>query len=148
MTNLNKNLQGMFAEFLNQFGKQNSSYNVLDRQIVLYTGDTLERKFEDQNPKGKGVDFDTPNDKNIGHCGTYFEDVDTDDDYILVDNNTPDIPRKRLRRAATVFRSPYTSNFGSSAKIKAIVREIRISTYALSDELNAVAINDVVDFKE
>ncbi|KAL2508770.1 hypothetical protein Fot_32417 [Forsythia ovata] len=55
-----------------------------------------------------------------------------------------DIPRKRLRKAAAVFKSPYTSNFGSSAKI----REIRTGTYALPDELNAVAIEDVVDFEE
>ncbi|KAL2532284.1 Uncharacterized protein Adt_05635 [Abeliophyllum distichum] len=62
--------------------------------------------------------------------------------------STPDIPRKRLRKAVAVFRSPYTSNFGSSAKTKVIVREIRTGTYALSDELNDVAIDDVVDFEE
>ncbi|KAL2514619.1 uncharacterized protein Fot_28590 [Forsythia ovata] len=264
MTNLNRNVQGMFAEFLNQFGKETggSCYNVLDRQIVLYTGDTSSgRKVEDQNTEGNGVDFDTFNNENVGHGGTDFEvpfedvigsraedvevgrevqfdrkgkrvqvdksnnesgpelevggeepkkylfegtfvskrmfdvlnfcpsfdlgiddepnandielddmefteldlkmidecvqmrylstskneeDVDADDDYILVDDSTPDIPRKRLRKAAAVFKSPYTSNFGSSAKI----REIRIGTYALPDELNAVAIEDVVDFEE
>ncbi|KAL2465813.1 Ubiquitin-like protease domain-containing protein [Abeliophyllum distichum] len=46
------------------------------------------------------------------------EDVDADDDYILVDDSTPDIPRKRLRKEATVFRLPYTLKFGSSAKRK------------------------------
>ncbi|KAL2542247.1 Sentrin-specific protease 1 [Abeliophyllum distichum] len=76
------------------------------------------------------------------------EDVDANDDYILVDDSTPDIPRKRLRKAAAVFRSPYISNFGSSAKSKVIVREIRIGTYALSDELNAIAIDDVVDWND
>ncbi|KAL2555486.1 Ubiquitin-like protease domain-containing protein [Forsythia ovata] len=264
MTNLNRNVQGMFAEFLNQFGKETggSCYNVLDRQIVMYTGDTSSgRKVEDQNTEGNGVDFDTFNNENVGHGGTDFEvpfedvigsraedvevgrevqfdrkgkrvqvdksnnesgpefevggeepkkylfegtfvskrmfdvlnfcpsfdlgiddepnandielddmefteldlkmidecvqmrylstskneeDVDADDDYILVDDSTPDIPRKRLRKAAAVFKSPYTSNFGSSAKI----REIRTGTYALPDELNAVAIEDVVDFEE
>ncbi|KAL2455858.1 hypothetical protein Fot_57221 [Forsythia ovata] len=264
MTNLNRNVQGMFAEFLNQFGKETggSCYNVLDRQIVLYTGDTSSgRKVEDQNTEGNGVDFDIFNNENVGHGGTDFEvpfedvigpraedvevgrevqfdrkgkrvqvdksnnesgpefevggeepkkylfegtfvskcmfdvlnfcpsfdlgiddepnandielddmefteldlkmidecvqmrylstskneeDVDADDDYILVDDSSPDIPRKRLRKAAAVFKSPYTSNFGSSAKI----REIRTGTYALPDELNAVAIEDVVDFEE
>ncbi|KAL2515156.1 Uncharacterized protein Fot_29127 [Forsythia ovata] len=160
MTNLNRNVQGMFAEFLNQFEKETggSCYNVLDRQIVLYAGDTSTgRKVEDQNPKGNGVDFDTFNNENVGHGGTDFEvpfedvirsraedvevgreDVDADDDYILVDDSTPDIPRKRLRKATAVFKSPYTSNFGSSAKI----REIRTGTYALPDELNDVAIED------
>ncbi|KAL2521400.1 uncharacterized protein Fot_25323 [Forsythia ovata] len=256
MINLNRNVQGMFAEFLNQFGKETggSCYNVLDRQIVLYTGDTSSgRKVEDQNPKGNGVDFDHGGtdfevpfedvigsqgegvevgrevpfdrkgkqvqvDKTKNESGTEVEvggeeakkylfegtfvskpmfdvlnfcpsfdlgiddepnandielddmefteldlkmidesvqmrylstskneeDVDADDDYILVDDITPDIPRKRLRKAAAVFKSPYTSNFGSSAKI----REIRTGTYALPDELNAVAIEDVVDFEE
>ncbi|KAL2537900.1 Uncharacterized protein Fot_19291 [Forsythia ovata] len=233
MTNLNRNVQGMFAEFVNQFGKETggSSSNVLDRQIVFYTGDTsLGRKAEDQNPKGNGVDFDTSNNENVGHGGTDFEvlfedvigsrgedvevggrfhlidkgnkfrliklrmkvvggeeptkylfegafvskrmfdmlnlgiddepnandielddmefteldlkmidesvqmrylstskneeDVDNDDDYILVDDITPDIPRLRLRKAVVVFKSPYTLNFGSSAKI----REIRTGT--------------------
>ncbi|KAL2531912.1 hypothetical protein Adt_05263 [Abeliophyllum distichum] len=147
----------MFAEFLNQFGKETdgSSYNVLDRQIVLYTNDTsLGRKVEHQNPKGNGVNFDTFNNENIGHGRTDFEvpfedvigprakdgevgrevggeepkkylfegtfDVDADDDYILVNDSTPDIPRKRIRKATAVFRSPYTSNFGSSAKSKVI----------------------------
>ncbi|KAL2538282.1 hypothetical protein Fot_19673 [Forsythia ovata] len=76
------------------------------------------------------------------------EDVDADDDYILVDDSTPNIPMKRLGKTAAVFRSPYTSKFGSSKKSKAIVREIKTGTYALSDELNTVAINDVVDFEE
>ncbi|KAL2557158.1 Uncharacterized protein Fot_01897 [Forsythia ovata] len=249
MTNLNSNVQGMFAEFVNQFGKETggSSSNVLDRQTVFYTGDTsLERKInhfhvEDQNPKGNEVDFDTFNNENVGHGGTDFEvsfdrkgkqvqvdktknesgtefevggeepkkylfdgtfvskrmfdvlkfcpsfdlgiddepndndielddmeftkldlkmidesvqmrylstskneeDVVDDDDYILVDDITLDIPMKRLRKATAVFK-PYTSNFGSSAKI----REIRTGTYALSDELNVVAIEDVVDFEE
>ncbi|KAL2498442.1 Uncharacterized protein Adt_23992 [Abeliophyllum distichum] len=241
MTNLNRNVQGMFADFLKQFGKETggSSYNVLDRQIVLYTGDTyLGKKVEDQNPKGNGVDFDTFNNENVGNGGTDFEvpfedvigsraedesgtefevggekpkkylfegtfvskrmfDVldfcpsfdlgiddepnandielddmefieldlkmidecvqmrylstsknEEDDDYILVDDSTPDIPRKRLRKAAVVFRSPYTSNFGSSAKTKVIVRETRTGTYALSEKLNDVVIDDVVDFEE
>ncbi|KAL2553152.1 Uncharacterized protein Fot_06771 [Forsythia ovata] len=71
------------------------------------------RQVEDQNPKGKGVDFDKSNNENIGHGGTDFEvqfeddvgsrakdvevgweDVDADDDYILVDDITPDIPMK------------------------------------------------------
>ncbi|KAL2537934.1 Uncharacterized protein Fot_19325 [Forsythia ovata] len=167
MTNLNKNVQGVFAEFVNQFGKETggSSSNVLDRQIVFYTGDTsLGRKVEDQNIKGNGVDFDTSNNENVGHGGTYFEvlfedvigsrgedvevgrevsfdrkekqvqvdktknesgtefeDVDDDDDYILIDDITPNIPRKRFRKAVAVFKSPYTSNFGSSAKIREII---------------------------
>ncbi|KAL2542238.1 hypothetical protein Adt_03216 [Abeliophyllum distichum] len=50
------------------------------------------------------------------------EDVDANDDYILVDDSTPDIPRKRLRKVASVFRSPYISNFGLSAKTKVIVQ--------------------------
>ncbi|KAL2492014.1 hypothetical protein Adt_27642 [Abeliophyllum distichum] len=113
ITNSNKNVQGMLAEFLNQFRKETggSFYNVLDKQIVLYTGDiSLERKVEDQNPKGNGVNFDTFNNENVGHSGADFEDAD-DDDYILVDDSTPDKPRNRLKKAAIVFRSPYTSNF-------------------------------------
>ncbi|KAL2537981.1 Leukotriene A-4 hydrolase-like protein [Forsythia ovata] len=47
-----------------------------------------------------------------------IRDVDADDDHILVIDSAPDIPRKRLRKAAAVFRSPYTSNFGSSEKVK------------------------------
>ncbi|KAL2507392.1 Uncharacterized protein Fot_31039 [Forsythia ovata] len=266
MTNLNRNVQGMFAEFLNQFGKETggSCYNVLDRQIVLYTGDTSSGR-KDKSFSLNGVDFDTFNNENVGHDGTDFEvpfenvigsraedvevgtevqfdrkgkrvqvdksnnesgtefevggeepkkylfegtfvsnrmfdvlnfcpsfdlgiddepnandielddmefteldlkmidecvqmrylstskneeDIDADDDYILIDDSTSDIPRKRLRKAAAVFKSPYTLNFGSSAKTKVIVREIRTSTYALSDELNVVAIDDVVDFEE
>ncbi|KAL2508637.1 Uncharacterized protein Fot_32284 [Forsythia ovata] len=76
MTNLNRNVQGMFAEFVNQFGKETggSSSIVFDRQIVFYTGDnSLGRKVEDQNPKGNGVDFDTSNNENVGHGGTDFE---------------------------------------------------------------------------
>ncbi|KAL2558001.1 uncharacterized protein Fot_02740 [Forsythia ovata] len=76
------------------------------------------------------------------------EDVDADDDYILVDDSTPDIPRKRLRKAAAVFKSPYTSNFGSNFGSSAKIREIRTGTYALPDELNDAAIEDVVDFEE
>ncbi|KAL2488970.1 Uncharacterized protein Fot_42262 [Forsythia ovata] len=88
----------------------------------------------------------------VNECGASFSrlapDVDTDDDNILVNDSTPDIPRKRLRKVAAMFRSPYTSNFRSSKKSEAIVREIRTGTYALSDELNVVANNDVVDFEE
>ncbi|KAL2471641.1 Ulp1 protease family [Abeliophyllum distichum] len=180
MTNLNRNVQGMFAEFLNQFGKETggSFYNVLDRQIVLYTGDTsLGRKlpFEDvigsraeDVEVGREVQFDRKDkrvqiNKSNNESGTEFEgggeepkkylfegkfDVDANDDHILVDDSTPDIPRKSFKKAAAVFRSPYTSNFGSSAKSKVIVPEIRTGTYALSDELNAGAIDDVVDFEE
>ncbi|KAL2479839.1 hypothetical protein Adt_32805 [Abeliophyllum distichum] len=159
----------MFAEFLNQFGKETggSSYNVLDRQIVLYTGNTfLERKvpFEDvigsrtkdvqvgkevggKEPKkylfeGTFVSKrmfdvlnfcpsfdleidDEPNANDIElddmefieldlkmidewvqmrYLSTYKneEDVDANDDYILVDDSTPDIPRKRLRKISSV----------------------------------------------
>ncbi|KAL2488871.1 Uncharacterized protein Fot_42163 [Forsythia ovata] len=49
------------------------------------------------------------------------ENVDADDNYILVYDSTSDILRKKLRKAAAVFKLPYTSNFGSSAKSKAIV---------------------------
>ncbi|KAL2517605.1 hypothetical protein Adt_13852 [Abeliophyllum distichum] len=91
MTNLNRNVQGMFADFLNQFGKETSGsfYNVLDRQIVLYTGDTsLERKvqFED-DVKSRAKDVEAGK-----------EDVDVDDDYILVGDGTLDIRRMRLRK--------------------------------------------------
>ncbi|KAL2470948.1 hypothetical protein Adt_39084 [Abeliophyllum distichum] len=37
---------------------------------------------------------------------------------------------------------------GLLEKIKAIIREIRTGIYALSDELNDVSINDIVDFEE
>ncbi|KAL2527310.1 hypothetical protein Adt_12364 [Abeliophyllum distichum] len=123
MTNLNRNVQGMFADFLNQFGKETSgsSYNVLDRQIVLYTGDTsLEMKGPTENDvrvQGKKskiemkVQFEDDVKSRAKDVEAGKEDVDTDVDYILVDDGTLDIRRMRLRKEAVVFRSPYTSNF-------------------------------------
>ncbi|KAL2500797.1 Uncharacterized protein Fot_34645 [Forsythia ovata] len=44
--------------------------------------------------------------------------------------------------------SPYISDFGSSVKSKAIIRGIRSSTSALSDDISTIDVNDIVDFEE
>ncbi|KAL2483331.1 hypothetical protein Fot_44775 [Forsythia ovata] len=74
--------------------------------------------------------------------------IEQDDDIIQIDDITPSAPRRRTRKTAAVYRSPYISEFVSSGKSKAVIREIRSCTSALRDEINAIDVNDIVDFEE
>ncbi|KAL2501569.1 hypothetical protein Fot_35417 [Forsythia ovata] len=76
------------------------------------------------------------------------EKIEQDDDIIQIDDITPSAPRRRTRKTAAVYRSPYISEFVSSGKSKAVIREIRSCTSALRDEINAIDVNDIVDFEE
>ncbi|KAL2558067.1 hypothetical protein Fot_02806 [Forsythia ovata] len=76
------------------------------------------------------------------------EKIEQDDDIIQTDDITPSAPRRRTRKTAAVYRFPYISEFVSSGKSKAVIREIRSCTSALRDEINAVDVNDIVDFEE
>ncbi|KAL2491860.1 Ubiquitin-like protease domain-containing protein [Abeliophyllum distichum] len=71
-----------------------------------------------------------------------------EDDIIQIDDITPSAPMRRTRKIAAVYGSPYISDFESSGKNKAVIREIRSGTSALRDEINDVDVNDIVDFEE
>ncbi|KAL2552638.1 Uncharacterized protein Fot_06257 [Forsythia ovata] len=76
------------------------------------------------------------------------EKIEQDDDTIQIDDITPSAPRRRTRKTASVYISPYILEFVSSGKSKAVIREIRSCTSALRDEINVVDVNDIVDFEE
>ncbi|KAL2494159.1 Uncharacterized protein Fot_37916 [Forsythia ovata] len=75
------------------------------------------------------------------------EKIEQDDDIIKIDDITPSALRRRTRKTTAVYRSPYISEFVSSRKSKVVIREIRSCTSALRDEINAIDINDIVDFE-
>ncbi|KAL2559319.1 Uncharacterized protein Fot_04058 [Forsythia ovata] len=124
---LSRNVQSMIADFLNQMEKKfnaNTEEVVLDRHIVLYS---------------PILDTEVQVEDNVGF---QLKDLEVEsqvfDDVIQIDDIIPSAPRRRIREIAAV----------SSGKSKAIIREIRSSTYALSDEINVVDVNDIVDFEE
>ncbi|KAL2508987.1 hypothetical protein Fot_32634 [Forsythia ovata] len=102
----------------------------------------------DRKGKGKSVFCDKTENESVHHGATEFEKIEQDDDIIQIDDITPSAPRRRTRKTAAVYRSPYISEFVSSGKSKAVIREIRSCTSALRDEINAIDVNDIVDFEE
>ncbi|KAL2510028.1 Ulp1 protease family [Forsythia ovata] len=167
LNDLSGNVQIMIADFLNQMAKKfyfDTEEVVLNRQIVLYSpilethvqvednnGSQL-KDFEvqsqvqnDRKGKGKSLFCDKTENESVHHGATEFEQ---DDDIIQIDDFTPSAPRRRTRKTAAVYRSPYISEFVSSGKSKAVIREIRICTSALRDEINAIDVNDIVNFEE
>ncbi|KAL2502496.1 Uncharacterized protein Fot_36344 [Forsythia ovata] len=102
----------------------------------------------DRKGKGKAVFCDETENESVHHGATEFEKIEQDDDIIQIDDITPSAPRRRTRKTAAVYRSPYISEFVSSGKSKAVIREIRSCTSALRDEINAIDVNDIVDFEE
>ncbi|KAL2552921.1 Uncharacterized protein Fot_06540 [Forsythia ovata] len=70
------------------------------------------------------------------------------DDIIQIDDITPSVARRRTRKTAAVYRSSYISEFVSSGKSKAVIREIKSCTSTLRGEINDVDVNDIVDFEE
>ncbi|KAL2549699.1 Uncharacterized protein Fot_11229 [Forsythia ovata] len=67
------------------------------------------------------------------------EKIGEDDDIIQIDDITPSAPRRRIRK---------TEYFISSGNSKDVIQEIMSGTSALSDEINDVDVNDIVDFEE
>ncbi|KAL2551405.1 Sentrin-specific protease 1 [Forsythia ovata] len=102
----------------------------------------------DRKGKGKAVFCDKTKNESVHHGATEFEKIEQDDDIIQIDDITSSAPRRRTRKTAAVYRSPYISEFVSSGKSKAVIREIRSCTSALRDEINAIDVNDIVDFEE
>ncbi|KAL2545289.1 Uncharacterized protein Fot_14522 [Forsythia ovata] len=76
------------------------------------------------------------------------EKIEQDDDIIQIDDITPSVARRRTRKTTAVYRSPYISEFVSSGKSKAVIREIKSCTSTLRGEINDVDVNDIVDFEE
>ncbi|KAL2461724.1 RNA-directed DNA polymerase [Abeliophyllum distichum] len=81
--------------------------------------------------KGKAVVCDKTNNESIHHGATEFKKIEEDDDIIQIDDITPSAPMRRTRKIAAVYGSPYISDFESSGKNKAVIREIRSGTSAL-----------------
>ncbi|KAL2457778.1 Uncharacterized protein Fot_56115 [Forsythia ovata] len=134
LNDLSGNVQNMIADFLNQMDKKfhsNTEEVVLNQQIVLYSP-ILETGVQDEDNDGSQLkDFEVEN-----------------DDIIQIDDITPSASRRRTRKTAAVYRSPYILDFVSSGKSKAVIQEIKSCTSALSDEINVVDVNDIVDFEE
>ncbi|KAL2553748.1 hypothetical protein Fot_07367 [Forsythia ovata] len=68
----------------------------------------------DRKGKGKAVFCDKTKNESVHHGATEFEKIEQDDDIIQNYDIIPSAPRRRTRKIAAVYRSPYISEFVSS----------------------------------
>ncbi|KAL2508988.1 hypothetical protein Fot_32635 [Forsythia ovata] len=150
-------LYSPILETQDEFEKNDfNNYTEFETEVQVEDNDGSQLKdFEvqsqvqnDRKGKGKSVFCDKTENESVHHGATEFEKIEQDDDIIQIDDITPSAPRRRTRKTAAVYRSPYISEFVSSGKSKAVIREIRSCTSALRDEINAIDVNDIVDFEE
>ncbi|KAL2508931.1 hypothetical protein Fot_32578 [Forsythia ovata] len=150
-------LYSPILETRDEFEKNDfNNYTEFETEVQVEDNDGSQLKdFEvqsqvqnDRKGKGKSVFCDKTENESVHHGATEFEKIEQDDDIIQIDDITPSAPRRRTRKTAAVYRSPYISEFVSSGKSKAVIREIRSCTSALRDEINAIDVNDIVDFEE
>ncbi|KAL2559642.1 hypothetical protein Fot_04381 [Forsythia ovata] len=123
------------AEILSFQRDLKSQLHDLSRNVQSMIADFLNQMEKKFNANTEEVQVED-------NVGFQLKDLEVEsqvfDDVIQIDDIIPSAPRKRIREIAAV----------SSGKSKAIIREIRSSTYALSDEINVVDVNDIVDFEE
>ncbi|KAL2549730.1 Uncharacterized protein Fot_11260 [Forsythia ovata] len=115
-----------------------NNYNEFETDVQVEDNDgsqlkdfEVESQYDDRKGKGKAVVCDKTNNESVHHGASEFE-----------------CTKEKDKKIAAVYKYPNISDFLSSGKSKDVIQEIVSGTSALSDEINAVDVNDIVDFEE